>query len=94
MKHINNCCKSFAGLCILLFMQLQVLAQDAPKVEVNGTDVGSWIGRNWMWIAGAVLLLLILVIPKGGGVKKTTTTTTTRRDDGYTTKTTTVESDL
>lgn len=94
MKQIKHYCnyRSFLTICILLFLQLQSFAQDAPKVEVNGTDVGSWIGRNWMWIAGAVLLLVILMIPKGSSRK--TTSTTIRKDDGYTTKTTTVENDI
>ena len=86
--------KALLSTIVLAFYQLMAMAQDAaPKIEVNDTDVGTWIGHNWMWVLGVVVLLLIILM--AGGKSRTTKTTTIRRDGdiGRTTTITTVEND-
>ncbi|CAN5596493.1 hypothetical protein BH10BAC2_BH10BAC2_31960 [soil metagenome] len=86
--------KALFATIVLAFYQLVAIAQDAaPKIEVNDTDVGSWIGHNWMWVIGVIVLLLIILM--AGGKSRNTKTTTIRRDGdiGRTTTITTVEND-
>ena len=79
----------FAGIMILIYQFSQ--AQESPKVEVNNTDVGTWIGQNWLWVVGIIALLIIILIASGG--KRTSKTTTIRRDDGRVTTVTTEKVD-
>ena len=83
--------RAFFTLVILFFLQLTALAHDAPKVEVNGNDVGTWIGHNWMWVIGLIILLIVIIAAGGRKRRTRTTTTTIRRDDGNVTRTTTIE---
>jgi hypothetical protein len=89
MKTLQQAYKGFAACCIMLFVQLQLLAQESPKVEINGNDVGSWFSRNWIWVVGIVLLLVIFLLFSGSSSRKTRTTVV-RRDDGTVTRSSTV----
>lgn len=71
-----------------LFISIHAFAQD--KIEITTEDTGSWIERNWMWLAGAVLLL-VLVILFSGSSSRSTTTTTVRDDFGNVKKVSTTE---
>ncbi|QEC70019.1 hypothetical protein FRZ67_22955 [Panacibacter ginsenosidivorans] len=79
----------FTSIMILIYQFTQ--AQESPKVEVNNTDVGTWIGQNWIWVVGIIALLIIILIASGG--KRSSKTTTIRRDDGKTTTITTEKVD-
>jgi ribose/xylose/arabinose/galactoside ABC-type transport system permease subunit len=79
----------FTSIMILTYQFSQ--AQESPKVEVNNTDVGTWIGQNWLWVVGIIALLIIILIASGG--KRTSKTTTIRRDDGRITTVTTEKVD-
>ena len=86
--------KAFFASIVLAFYQLSAIAQESPKVEVNGNDVGSWIGQNWIWVVGIIALLIIILIASSGK-SRTTKTTTVRKDlDGRTTTVTTVRDDV
>ena len=86
-------CKTLLTLFIVVFFQAISWAQDT-KVEVNGTDVGSWFGRNWLWVAGVIVLLVLLLLFSGGSSRASRSKTTTyRRGDGTVTRTTTTETD-
>ncbi len=86
--------KAFLTFCVVAFFQVVSWAQDA-KVEINGNDVGSWFGRNWLWVTGVVVLLLILLLFSGGSSRRSQSKTTVyRKGDGTVTKTTTAETDL
>jgi protein-S-isoprenylcysteine O-methyltransferase Ste14 len=63
---------------VLCLLQVSLWAQD-KTVKINGENIGSWISRNWMWVAGGVILLLLLIGILSGGnrsrppvIKKTT----------------------
>ncbi len=79
----------FLSFFMLTAFDTALWAQDSPKVEVNGNDVGNWFAGNWMWVTGLVVLLLILIVATGR--RKSRTITTTRRNDGNVIKTTTTE---
>ena len=75
MKQQNifkNTFKLLIPAFLLLTFNIQLFAQQ--KVAVNGNDVGTWFGKNWMWVTGAILFLLLLLLFSGGS-KKTKTTT-------------------
>ena len=82
--------KAFFATIVFSLYQLVAMAQESPKVEVNGNDVGSWIGQNWMWIVGIIILLIIILIASGGKSRSSKTTTIRRDLDGRTTTVTTV----
>ncbi len=67
----NQVSRHLLILIPLLTLQITSLAQ--TKVEVNDHDVGSWIGRNWMWVVGIIVLLIILLLFTGRGRKDKTT---------------------
>ncbi len=77
------------AISTVFILQTSLFAQQ--NVEVNGNDVGTWFGKNWMWITGAVVLLLILLLFTGGGHKKRKTRTIIKDDKGDTKKITTIE---
>jgi len=83
----------FGGTLLAFFSgQALVSAQDSTAVQVNGTNVSSWFGQNWMWVAGVIVLLVILLIIASGRSRRKQTTVV-RRGDGHVTTTTTVEED-
>jgi hypothetical protein len=92
MKKLIKCSflKALFTSTLLLIYQFSQ-AQESPKVEVNNTDVGTWIGQNWLWVVGIIVLLIIILIATGG--KRTSKITTIRRDDGRTTTVTTEKVD-
>jgi len=63
----------FSFLLMFILISTGVMAQET--VEINGTDVGSWFERNWMWVVGGVILLLLIILlsSRSKGVRKTTT---------------------
>jgi len=87
MKQVSVLLKGICTSVLLLCFNVLVWAQDSPKVEVNGNDVGSWFSRNWIWVVGALALLLIILLLSGSN--RNSRTTTVRRNDGYGTTTTT-----
>jgi len=86
--------KAFLTACMLVMFQIASWAQDNTKVEINGNDVGSWFGRNWIWVTGIIAVLVLLLLLSGGTIRRSSKTTTYRKDDGNVVKTTTTtESD-
>lgn len=85
--------KAFFTTLVLAFFQLIAMAQESPKVEVNGNDVGTWIGQNWLWVVGIIALLIIILIASGGRSRSSKTTTVRRDLDGRTTTVTSVRDD-
>jgi hypothetical protein len=82
--------KAFFSTLVLALYQLVAMAQDAPKVEVNGNDVGTWIGQNWIWIVGIIVLLIIILLASSGRSRSSKSTTVRRDIDGRTTTVTSV----
>ena len=80
----------FATIVLLLF-QFIAFAQQSPDVKVNNTDVGTWIGQNWIWIVGIIVVLLIILLVSSGRRHQSKTTTIRRDIDGRTTTVTTVK---
>lgn len=73
MKRIANHLSGKNLLITITFclLQLTLWAQD-KTVKINGEEIGSWLSRNWMWVAGGVVLLLLLIgILSGGSRSKT-----------------------
>lgn len=92
MKQLTKRAAVVLSTLFLSLMQIALYAQEAPEVKVNNTDVGTWIGDNWMWVVGIIVLLLILLLASGGS--RASKTTTVRRDnDGRVTTITTVTND-
>lgn len=95
MKQLTNSfsIKAFFATIALAFYQVVAMAQESPKVEVNGNDVGTWIGQNWIWIVGIIVLLIVILL--ASGKSRSSKTTTVRRDlDGERTTVTSVRNDL
>ena len=86
-------CKAFLTMTMIVIFQMVSWAQDNTKVEINGNDVGSWFGRNWVWVAGIIFVLVLLLLLGGGTSRRSSKTTTYHKDDGSVVKTTTTESD-
>jgi len=53
--------KAFFATLVLGLFTLISQAQDNSTVKVNGEELGSWLSRNWMWVAGGTILLLLLI---------------------------------
>ena len=70
----NFSLKTFIVTIILSCANVMVWAQD-NTVKINGEDVGSWLSRNWMWVAGGVVLLLLLIGVLSGSSRSRTSTT-------------------
>ena len=70
---------------MMVCVQVVTWAQDT-KVEINGNDVGSWFGRNWIWVVAIIAVLLLLLVFGGSSTSRSSSTTTVRRDDGVVTK--------
>ena len=85
--------KTFLTLFVVVFFQIIAWTQDT-KVEINGNDVGSWFGRNWLWVTGIIVLLVIILLFSGGSRSSRSKTTVYRKGDGTVTKTSTTESDV
>ena len=86
-------CKTFFTMCMIVLFQIVSWAQDNTKVEINGNDVGSWFGRNWVWVTGIIVVLVLLLFMSGGTSRSSSKTTTYRKDDGSVVETTTTETD-
>ena len=82
----------FASIVFLLYQSVALAQDAAPKVEVNNTDVGIWIGNNWIWAVAVIVFLLILLFSGGSRATKVTRTTI-QKSDGRTIKTTTTETE-
>lgn len=71
-----------------------VLLAQGATVEVNGQDVGSWFGRNWMWIAGLVVLLLIIILAGGSSRRRNSRTTVVTDRNGEVRRSTTTTTEV
>lgn len=85
--------KVFLTMSMVVLFQMISWAQENAKVEINGNDVGSWFGRNWIWVAAIMALLVLLLLLGGGTSRKISKTTTYRKDDGSVVNTTTTETE-
>jgi H+/gluconate symporter-like permease len=81
--------KALFAAILMLLVNIAVQAQEKVTTTVTHaeTQTTSWIGNNWMWVAGGVLLLIILIALGSSGSRRTTVT----RDNITGTTTTTVE---
>ncbi len=84
--------KAIAFVMMLISFQSFVLAQGA-QVEINGNDVGSWFGRNWLWVSGLIALLILIILFSGSRSRSSKTTVVRDRngDVRHTTSTTVSE---
>ena len=82
MKQITNRngLKAIIGTMMLCLFSIVCWAQDT-EVKINGEPIGSWMSRNWMWVAGGVVLLLLLIGMLSGGSRKRSKTTIVREED-------------
>jgi hypothetical protein len=83
--------KTFFAIIVLTLYQFIAFAQNSPEVKVNNTDVGTWIGQNWIWVVGIIALLIIILLASSGRSRRSKTTTIRRDIDGRTTTVTTVK---
>ena len=72
---------------MLAFFNVVAFAQNSPKVEVNGNDVGSWFSQNWIWVVAVFAILLIVLLFSGG--TRNNRTTVVHKNDGLGNRTTT-----
>ncbi len=92
MKPIKYAQKLLLSI-IAVFALQYAFAQ--KHVEVNGQDVGSWLGAHWIWVAVAIVILIVLLIAALGsrrGVKRRSTTVV--KDAGGHVKSVTTREDL
>jgi hypothetical protein len=83
--------KAFLFIIVLADFQTGLFAQ-STKVSINGNDVGSWFGRNWLWVAG-IMAFLVLIILFSRGSSRNSRTTTVTDSNGNIRRTTTTEID-
>lgn len=93
MKNTIN--KRISSLVAMVLMTvIYASAQESPQVKVNGKDVGTWFGNNWIWVAGLVLLLLIILLFSGRNRNKRSSTTVVSDRFGDVRKTSTTETEV
>jgi hypothetical protein len=71
MKQIKYQLTTVVFALIALLSMQNAFAQE--KVNVNGHDVGSWVGNHWLWIAGVIIVLILLLSFSGGSSKRRST---------------------
>ena len=83
MKQLTNRFefKAFISTVILCLFAVITQAQNNADVKINGEPIGSWISRNWMWVAGGVVLLLLLIGVLSSGKRTRSKTTIVREED-------------
>ena len=69
---------ALASIFMIAF-QIPVLAQDS--LPAASSRVASWMQRNWLWIAGAILLIILLAATSTSRSRIRKTTTTVEKDD-------------
>lgn len=73
-----------------LFALLSWAQDSVTPVNIDGEEIGSWLSRNWLWVAaGVVVLLLLIGILSGGSRRKKTTIVREEDADGFVRTTTT-----
>ncbi len=87
MKKIN------LTVIFTFFVMALVRAQDS--VVVDKQEAVSWLQKNWIWVAGAVILIILIAALSGGKKRSKTITTTTLSDtNGNVKKVTTEETEI
>lgn len=87
MKKIN------LTVIFTFFVMALVRAQDS--VVVDKQEAVSWLQKNWIWIAGAVVLIILIAALSGGKSRSKKITTTTLSDtNGNVKKVTTEETEI
>jgi len=79
---------ALASIFIIAF-QIPVIAQDS--LPAASSRVASWMQRNWLWIAGAIILIVLLATMSSRPRVKRTTTTVEKDDLGNVTSVTTTK---
>lgn len=64
-----------------LFLLAVANAQDSLVVDKE--EAVSWLSKNWMWIAGAVVLIILIAALSGSSSRKSKKITTTTLSDDY-----------
>ncbi|GAC1397585.1 MAG: hypothetical protein NVSMB63_17930 [Sediminibacterium sp.] len=72
--------KTYKLFALFLLLQTTTLFAQDTKVEINGNDVGTWFGRNWLWVTGGIVLLLLIIIFGFSGGRRSKSTTITNRN--------------
>ena len=82
MKRLTNHIgfKAFFSTVMLCLFAVITQAQNTD-VKIDGEPIGSWMSRNWMWVAGGVVLLLLLIGVLSSGKKTRSKTTIVREED-------------
>jgi len=79
------------ALTSLFLLSLNLLAVAQDKIEIDKQEVGSWFGRNWIWITTGVFVLLIIIVLSNGSKEQRKTTTVVNDDLGNVKRVTTTE---
>ena len=98
MKNLSNTPTGFQRLRYLITMFaltgcIVAWGQESPEVKINGNDVGSWFGRNWIWVVAAIAILLLIVAFSGSSARSKRTTVVTDRFGDVRRSTTEVETE-
>ena len=73
---------------------LNLPAQKAPEVKVNGSNVGFWFSNYWPWMVAVVVILVLIIIFRNNSGSKNSTTTVVTDKYGDTKRTTTITESL
>lgn len=77
-------CRHFRAIfATMMFSLFTVIcqAQDNTNFNINGEPIGTWLSRNWMWVAGGVVVLLLLIGLLSSGSRSRRKTTIVREED-------------
>jgi len=77
------------GSILMIAFQIPVFAQET--LPATGERIASWMQRNWLWIAGAIILIVLLATMGSRPRVKRTTTTVEKDDLGNVTSVTTTK---
>ncbi len=81
-------------LWVFLMASVNLLAQKAPEVKVNGSDVGYWFSAYWPWVVGIIVILVLIIIFGNSSSSRNSTTTIVKDKYGDTKRTTTTTESL
>lgn len=78
-------------LCVAILMLSGLIVRAQDKIEIDKEEIGSWIERNWIWVAAGLLLIVLIALMGRSKAASRKTTTVVKDAQGHTKSVTTTE---